>query len=314
MNPVNDSPVRYDADGLVPAVVQDANTGDVLMLAFMNDEALRQTRSTGRAHYWSRSRGKLWRKGETSGNEQIVDEIRVNCEQNSLLLRVRQIGAVCHDGYDTCYYRSLGDDGALEIVRQRQFDPGVVYGQAANSTAGDPLVAATRLQFGAYRYLRDNDLTSVSGTSRRLRAPGGADHDRVADELDELAGVLDGSHRHGDTLDDVRLEASQVIYWLLLDVVRSDGEWQDLRPDRALATADDDLPPETVARLLTAEARNWRASIRPGGEHLAQAQATLALVAQACRAMKIDPLQAVEFDLAELRGRDYLAPYFASAG
>jgi phosphoribosyl-AMP cyclohydrolase len=85
--------IRFDADGLVPVVAQDAVTGDVLMLAYMNDEALRLTAATGYAHYWSRGRQKLWRKGETSGHTQIVDEILVNCERNSLLLLVRQTGA-----------------------------------------------------------------------------------------------------------------------------------------------------------------------------------------------------------------------------
>ncbi|HEU5430664.1 MAG TPA: phosphoribosyl-AMP cyclohydrolase, partial [Thermomicrobiales bacterium] len=111
-----DAPIRFDAGGLVPVVTQDAATGAVLMLAFMNDTALAATRATGRAHYWSRSRGKLWRKGETSGNEQIVDGIYVNCERNSLLLRVHQTGAVCHDGYPTCFYRRLEPDDALTTI------------------------------------------------------------------------------------------------------------------------------------------------------------------------------------------------------
>ncbi len=167
--------VRFGADGLVPVVVQDAVSGDVLMLAFMNDDALRLTHETGRAHYWSRSRNALWRKGETSGHEQIVDEIRVNCEQNSLLLLVRQVGAVCHDGYPTCFYRRAAPDGSLTIVRERSFDPSVVYRDSAPAPQSheteevDPLAEATRRQFGAYAYLRDHDLTSESETSRRLR-------------------------------------------------------------------------------------------------------------------------------------------------
>ena len=105
--------VQFGADGLAPVVVQDAVSGDVLMLAYMNEDALRLTHETGRAHYWSRGRNALWRKGETSGHEQMVDEIRVNCERNSLLLLVRQVGAVCHDGYPTCFYRRAGPDGSL---------------------------------------------------------------------------------------------------------------------------------------------------------------------------------------------------------
>src|SRR5262245_60940310 len=105
-----DLPIRLDENGLVPVVVQDVDSGDILMMAFMNVEALEATRQTGRSHFWSRSRQKLWRKGESSGHEQIVDEILINCEQNSLLLKVRQVGAVCHDGYNTCYYRVLEPD------------------------------------------------------------------------------------------------------------------------------------------------------------------------------------------------------------
>src|SRR5215211_4312697 len=123
--------IRFGADGLAPVVVQDALSGDVLMLAYMNGDALRLTHETGRAHYWSRARNALWRKGETSGHEQVVDEIRVNCEQNSLLLLVRQVGAVCHDGYPTCFYRRAAPDGSLTIVRERSFDPSVVYSNSA---------------------------------------------------------------------------------------------------------------------------------------------------------------------------------------
>jgi phosphoribosyl-AMP cyclohydrolase len=127
MNALPPRIVQYGADGLAPVVVQDAVSGDVLMLAFMNDDALRLTQETGRAHFWSRGRNALWRKGETSGHEQLVDEIRVNCEQNSLLLLVRQVGAVCHDGYPTCFYRRTAPDGSLTIVRNRAFDPSSVY-------------------------------------------------------------------------------------------------------------------------------------------------------------------------------------------
>ncbi len=102
------------------------------MIGFMNAEALTLTRQTGRIHFWSRSRGKLWRKGETSGHEQVVEEIWVNCERNSLLITVTQIGAVCHDGYPTCFYRRLTDDNTLEIVMDRTFDPATVYGSSAS--------------------------------------------------------------------------------------------------------------------------------------------------------------------------------------
>jgi phosphoribosyl-AMP cyclohydrolase len=316
---MNDQPprnVRYDADGLAPVVVQDAISGDVLMLAYMNDEALRLTHETGRAHYWSRGRNALWRKGETSGHEQLVEEIRVNCEQNSLLLLVRQIGAVCHDGYPTCFYRRTAPDGSLTIVRERSFDPSSVYRdaapapQSAETEAVDSLGEATRRQLGAYAYLRDNDLTSESETSRRLRDPDQHFGNRIADELRELAGVLVGEHRHAGQERDVLLEASQVIYWLLLESLRNGFTWMALRPDRALATVDIKLAGATVARLLRAEADHWSESEHDDLDIAAAAHATLSLVAQACASAGVDPLAAVHFDLAELKSRPYLAPYF----
>ena len=142
--------IRFGDDGLAPVVVQDAVTGDVLMLAYMNDDALRLTHATGRAHYWSRGRNALWRKGETSGHEQVVDEIRINCEQNSLLLLVRQVGAVCHAGYPTCFYRRAAPDGSLTVVRERSFDPSVIYGDSAPGRA-DAVLAASIFHFGEFR-------------------------------------------------------------------------------------------------------------------------------------------------------------------
>lgn len=102
---------KFDADGLVAAIAQDADTGEVLMLAWMNAEALQQTIDTGRAVYWSRSRQSLWRKGDTSGHEQHVVEIRIDCDQDAVLLRVRQTGAACHTGRRSCFYRVVTADG-----------------------------------------------------------------------------------------------------------------------------------------------------------------------------------------------------------
>jgi phosphoribosyl-AMP cyclohydrolase len=316
MSELTPQSVRFGADGLAPVVVQDAVTGDVLMLAYMNDDALRLTQETRRAHYWSRGRNALWRKGETSGHEQLVDEIRVNCEQNSLLLLVRQVGAVCHDGYPTCFYRRAAPDGSLTVVRERSFDPSVVYGSSASAPQQhearhvDPLAEATRRQFAAYAYLRDHDLTSESETSRRLRQSEHHFRGRVADELRELAGVMDGEHRHAGREHDALLESSQVIYWLLLESLRNGVTWMTLRPDRALATVDGQLPAGTVGRLLRAEADRWSDNTRQHSDVAAAAHATLSLVGQACVSTGLDPLAAVRVDLAELESRPYLAPYF----
>ncbi|HIG21210.1 MAG TPA: phosphoribosyl-AMP cyclohydrolase [Henriciella marina] len=107
---------RFNADGLIPAVAQDSATGEVLMMAWMNEEALRQTIETGEATYFSRSRGKLWRKGETSGNTQSVDEVLIDCDQDTLLLKVSQKGPACHTDRKSCFYRKVSPGGALSFT------------------------------------------------------------------------------------------------------------------------------------------------------------------------------------------------------
>ncbi|MCW7075148.1 MAG: phosphoribosyl-AMP cyclohydrolase [Candidatus Methanospirare jalkutatii] len=111
---------------LMHAIAQDYKTGEVLMLAHMNKEALRLTLQTGKAHYWSRSRRKIWRKGETSGNEQIVKDILIDCDGDAILLKVEQKGGACHTGYRSCFYRRLNG----EIVSEKVFDPAEKYGKA----------------------------------------------------------------------------------------------------------------------------------------------------------------------------------------
>jgi len=114
-------------NGLVPAIVQDYETGEVLMLAFMNQEAWEATLSTGKATYFSRSRQTLWVKGETSGNLQIVKEILVDCDEDTVLLKVEQRGgAACHTGYRSCFYRKM-ENGTLSNIGKLIFDPQEVY-------------------------------------------------------------------------------------------------------------------------------------------------------------------------------------------
>jgi phosphoribosyl-AMP cyclohydrolase len=113
--------------GLVPAIAQDAATGEVLMLAYMNREAFDETLRTGRACYFSRSRGKLWRKGEESGNVQHVRQILLDCDADTILLKVQQVGgAACHEGYHSCFFRQVEGDN-LRVVGERVFDPKQVY-------------------------------------------------------------------------------------------------------------------------------------------------------------------------------------------
>jgi phosphoribosyl-AMP cyclohydrolase len=115
------------AGGLVPAVAQDADTGEVLMLAWMNREAFEETVRTGRAVYFSRSRNKLWRKGEESGHFQEVKGVFIDCDADTVLLKVKQIGgAACHEGYKSCFFRQLEGD-ELKVIAERIFDPKAVY-------------------------------------------------------------------------------------------------------------------------------------------------------------------------------------------
>jgi phosphoribosyl-AMP cyclohydrolase len=116
--------------GLVPAVVQDAGSGEVLMVAFLNEEAFQKTLETGRMHYYSRSRNKLWMKGETSGHVQEVREVLIDCDEDTVLFKVHQVGgAACHTGYNSCFYRRLESDGSVtQIKAERVFDPAQVYG------------------------------------------------------------------------------------------------------------------------------------------------------------------------------------------
>jgi len=123
--------VKFDAQGLAPAIAQDAETGEVLMVAWMNREALSRTIATRRATYWSRSRQEFWVKGATSGHLQHVREVRVDCDADVILLKVEQEGAACHNGYRSCFYRAVADDGeTLETVDARLVDPASVYGRS----------------------------------------------------------------------------------------------------------------------------------------------------------------------------------------
>jgi phosphoribosyl-AMP cyclohydrolase len=116
-------------DGLIPAIVQDYKTGKVIMLGFMNEEAWKKTLETQKVHYFSRSRNKLWLKGETSGNFQIVKEIFVDCDNDSVLIKAELVGkAGCHQGYESCFFRKI-EKNKIKIIGKRIFDPKRVYGK-----------------------------------------------------------------------------------------------------------------------------------------------------------------------------------------
>ncbi|MGD1967860.1 MAG: phosphoribosyl-AMP cyclohydrolase [Desulfobacterales bacterium] len=115
--------------GLIPAIAQDAETGEVLMLAYMNQEAWEETLKTGKATYWSRTRQELWIKGQSSGHQQIVKEIRVDCDADAVLLKIEQLGgAACHTGHRSCFHKKV-ENGSVRIIGEPVFDPQEVYGK-----------------------------------------------------------------------------------------------------------------------------------------------------------------------------------------
>ncbi|RAQ94544.1 phosphoribosyl-AMP cyclohydrolase [Thermogemmatispora tikiterensis] len=323
--------LRFDRQGLMPAVIQDDESNEVLMVAFMNEEALRLTRETGYTHFYSRSRQKIWRKGEQSGHRQQVRAIFVNCEENSLLIRVVQEGgAACHEGYRSCYYRRLLPDDRYEVVASRVFDPAAVYGRPtpqtqpvtdlqqsqqeaspeevsrggkaeADEAVSRQLERLLRQLYTAYQYLRDHDLSEQSHTSRLLQ-----EHNptyllgRLADELQELMGVLQGTHRHQDLQADTILEGSQVGYWLLLLATTHRLPYEEFLPHQALLAGYQQAVGEEQAveqqqaclsALATAEPPRLIEGLRLG----------FALIGRACALAGLSPLEPARDDLEQMR-------------
>lgn len=129
MNPQLDG-LKFDSNGLIPAIIQDHANGEVLMFAFMNRVSIEKTVETGLCHYFSRSRNKLWLKGETSGHLQKVKSMRTDCDKDVVLISVEQVGVACHDGYRSCFYREYNKTGSdWTIVGDKQVDPEAVYGK-----------------------------------------------------------------------------------------------------------------------------------------------------------------------------------------
>ena len=311
--------LNFDRQGLIPVVIQDDATCEVLMVAFMNQEALYLTRETGYTHFFSRSRNTVWRKGEKSGNAQEVRSIFVNCEENSLLIKVVQHGSgACHMGYRSCYYRRLLPDNTYETVAERVFDPEVVYGAAQEhaSTSGNAFPIAIgythteaqrkleiemRQLYNVYLYLRDNDMSDESNTSRLLQE---RSHSylvaRLADELQELADVQSGEHVHTDRENDTILEASQVGYWLLLLAATDNMRYEDFMPHASILSGYYEQYTEGKAIEQRQDCLSLLSVHEPKtiiqGLHLG-----FALIGWACTEAKVSPLAPAEFDLEQMR-------------
>lgn len=298
--------LKFDRQGLIPTVILNDATGEVLMVAFMNEEALTLTRITGYTHFYSRSRNAIWRKGEQSGNVQEVRDIFVNCEENSLLIRVIQHGeAACHEGYRSCYFRRLLPDNSYERVAERIFDPEKVYihsltNQAIAQQSMD-LEKKLRQLYNVYLYLRDHDLSEESNTSRLLQ-----EHSqsylvsRLGDELEELANVQTGEHIHSDRQSDTVLEGSQVGYWLLLLAAVLKIRYDEFSPHEALLDAyyhnydslwSLDQRQNCLNQLISNDPQEIASGLSIG----------FALIGWACAEAHINPLDPAEFDLTQMR-------------
>jgi phosphoribosyl-AMP cyclohydrolase len=122
--------LKFDGQGLIPAIIQESTTGRVLMMAWMNRASLEKTIATGKTHFWSRSRQKFWMKGESSGHTQTVKDLAFDCDGDTLLIKVEQKGAACHEGYQSCFFRSIKDSGEqVEITEPQLVSPEDIYGK-----------------------------------------------------------------------------------------------------------------------------------------------------------------------------------------
>lgn len=179
--------LRFDANGLIPAVTQDSGDGQVLMHAYMNAEALTRTLETGLAHYYSRSRGRLWRKGEESGHVQRVRAILYDCDEDTLLLKVDQEVAACHTGHRSCFYRSLpGAPGGETEGAERRFDPETVY-------------AGLGILLELYGVIQDRKARRPEGSYVASLFAKGVDHTlkKLAEESAEVLLAVKAGNREG---------------------------------------------------------------------------------------------------------------------
>ncbi|MDT8395124.1 MAG: bifunctional phosphoribosyl-AMP cyclohydrolase/phosphoribosyl-ATP diphosphatase HisIE [bacterium] len=193
--------LKFDSDGLIPAIVQDADNGEVLMMAWMNGDAVKKTAETGLTHFFSRSRQKLWQKGESSGHVQTVTGILFDCDADCLLVKARQEVAACHMGHRSCFYRNL----LGEVVGEAVFDAGEVYGDKESREIFDRL-------FGVVMDRKKNP-SEGSYTAKLLAGGPGAIGGKVIEEAGELVGAAAGGVR-----EEVIHETADLIYhtWVLL--------------------------------------------------------------------------------------------------
>lgn len=185
--------LKFDKDGLLPCITQDAETGEVLMLAYMNVEAVENTLSTGKVHYYSRSRGKQWMKGESSGHVQIVREIRYDCDGDTLLIKIDQEGAACHTGRRSCFY-SVWDGEQVAINSEPEVDTAAIYGEQDILDAVYHVIQDRRRNPGEKSYVHslftkglDKILSKVGEEATEAAVAGkGGDRDEIVYEVADL--------------------------------------------------------------------------------------------------------------------------------
>ncbi len=220
--------IQWDDRGLVPAIVQDQATGQVLMLAYMDRRALARTLETGETHFWSRSRGELWHKGETSGNIQVVRQIRYDCDADALLVVVDPTGPACHTGQQTCFYRELAPVTRAPSLKSEKL---VVTAQAATTNesvtpvGGEPRVPGTAVLTELFAVIRDRKANAPEGSyTAQLFAAGPAE---IAKKLGEEAVEAIVASAAGDR-GQLTYEAADVIYHLLVLLAHHDVSLDDV--------------------------------------------------------------------------------------
>jgi phosphoribosyl-ATP pyrophosphohydrolase/phosphoribosyl-AMP cyclohydrolase len=214
---------KFNADGLIPAIIQDNRTNEVLMLAYMNREALAKTLSSGQTWFYSRSRQQLWHKGETSGNIQEVDEIYFDCDADALLIKVRQHGAACHEGYKSCFHYRIEKDGRVGLVGEMVFNPADVYKEGEGKPAGAPLrkkeapkpvcVCGSTILEEVYGVILDRKQTRIPGAYTSYLFDKGVDTilQKLGEEVTEVLIAAKNRQR-----DEVIKEAADVMYHLMV--------------------------------------------------------------------------------------------------
>ncbi len=210
---LNPTDLKFGSDGLIPAIIQDSSSGDVLMVAYMNDEAVRLTLETGFTHFFSRSRQKLWKKGESSGHVQAVRDVLYDCDADAVLVKVDQEVAACHTGHYSCFYRSMmREDGSGEAV----FDPEKVYGGAEAREVLDRLYGVI--------VDRKNNPRKDSYTTQLLAGGTEVMGKKILEEGFELINAAEGGK--GDR---VISEAADLLYhlWVVLG-------WSEVRPQEVM--------------------------------------------------------------------------------